>query len=98
MSARAGRDEERRHINGELCDELAILHSVFARLHIAAASPRLISDAPILHAERLLGTIGRAFVSQTLRPRRSVAIRDPVMKLPGDARTNIGREVRLRAD
>src|SRR4029079_8375281 len=98
MSARAGRDQERRDVDRELCDELAILRGVFSRLHIAAATPGLVADAPILHAEWLLGAIGHAFVRETFSPRRGVAIRDPIMKFPGRARTNVGREVRFRAD
>src|SRR5262245_11026845 len=98
MPVRAGRDQEWREVSRELCDELAVLRGVFARLHIAAAAPGLVADAPILHAERLLVAIGRAFVRQTFSPPRSVTIRDPIVKLPGRARTDVGREVRLRAD
>src|SRR5262245_25662289 len=85
MSARAGRDQERFEVNRELCDELAILRGVFSRLHITAAPPRFVADAPILHAEWLFGAIGRAFVRQTFSSRRGVAIRDPIMKFPGRA-------------
>src|SRR5262245_38100983 len=98
MPARAGRDQERRDVDRELCDELAILRGVFARLHIAAAAPGLIADTPILYPEWLFGAVGRAFVRQTFSPRRGVAIRDPIVKLLGRARTDVGREVRLRAD
>src|SRR5262245_6649955 len=98
MPARACRDQERRHINRELCDELAILRSVFTRFHIAAAAPGLVADAPILHAERLFVAVGSALVGQTLGPGRSVAIRNPIVKFPGRARTDIGREVWLGAD
>src|SRR5215813_3946107 len=98
MPARAGRDQERLHINRELCDELAILRSVFARFHIPAAAPGFVADAPILHAERLLGAVGASLVRQTFGPGRTVAIKDPIMKLLGRAATDIGREVRLRAD
>src|SRR5262252_641408 len=98
MPARAGRDEKRRHINRELCDELAVLRGVFARLHVSAAAPGLVADSPILHAERLLVAVSRAFVRQTFSPSRSVAIRDPIVKLSGRARTDVRRKVRLRAD
>src|SRR5262245_51409576 len=98
MPVRAGRDQERREVNRELCDELPVLRGIFARLHIAAAAPGLVADAPILHAERLLFAVGSAFVRQTFSPCRSVAIRDPIVKLPGRARTDVGREVRFRAD
>src|SRR5262249_13601082 len=42
--------------------------------------------------------VGRAFARQTFSLCRGVAIRDPIVKLPGRARTDVGREVRLRAD
>src|SRR5262249_30265437 len=98
MPARAGCDQERLQINREVCDELAILRSVFARFHIAAATPGFVADAPIFHAERVLVSVGAALVSQTFGPGRSVAIRDPFVKLPGRAGTDVGRKVRLRAD
>src|SRR5215813_4683091 len=98
MPARTGRDQERRQVDRKLRDELAILRGVFPWFHITATAPGFVADAPILHAERLLVAVGRAFVSQTFSPRRSVAIRDPVVKFPGRARTDVRGEVRLRAD
>src|SRR5262245_14872679 len=98
MAARTGRDQEWRYVDGELRDELAILRRVFARFHIAAAAPGLIADAPILNAEGLPVAIGRAFVGQTFRSRRSIAVRDPIVKLPGRARPDIGREIGFRPD
>src|SRR5262245_19182367 len=98
MPARAGRDQERRHINRELRDKLAVLRGVFARFHIAAAAPGLVADAPILHAEGLPVAVGPAFVSQTFSSRRGVTIRDPVVKFPGRAGTDVGRQIRLGAD
>src|SRR5215813_7052858 len=98
MPSRAGCDQERRHINRELCDELAILRSVFTRFHIAAAAPGFVANPPILYAERLLVSVGSALISQTFSPGRSVTIRDPIVELPGRARTDVGGEVRLRAD
>src|SRR5262245_26729402 len=98
MPARAGCDQERRHINRELCDELAILRSVFTRFHIAATAPGFVANTPILHAERLLVAVGSTLISQTFSPGRSVTIRDPIVELPGRARTDVGGEVRLRAD
>src|SRR5262245_45331252 len=85
MPARARCDQELRQITRELCDELAILRRVFARFHIAPAAPGLVADAPILHTEGFLVAVGRALVGKTFSPRRSVAIRDPIVKLLGRA-------------
>src|SRR5262245_6679643 len=98
MPARAGCYQERIQINRELSDELAVLRCIFARFHIAATAPGLIADAPILHAERLFVAIRRALVSQTFGSRWSIAIRDPIVELPGCTRTDVRCEVRFRAD
>src|SRR6478735_10230441 len=98
MAARAGRDQERLDVRRELRDEAAVLLGVLARLHVAAAAPRLVADAPVLHAERCGVAIRRALRGQTLRAGGRVAVRDPVVKLPWRARSDVGGEVGLGAN
>src|SRR5688572_14686825 len=98
MPARASCDQVRRHIKGELRDELAILDGVFTRLHIAPAAPRFIADAPIFHAERFLIAVSHALVGQAYSTHRGIAIRDPILKLPGRTRTDVGCQIWLRSD
>ena len=90
--------EERAHVLGDLGDVLAVFGGVLASGHVAAASPGLVSDAPVLDAERLGVAVAGALVGEGERSRGGVAVGHPVVELPRRAGPDVGRHVRLRAD
>ncbi len=67
------------------------------RLEVAAATPQLIADAPVFHAERLGRSIGGAFVGKRAAL-GVIAVFDPVLKFLRRPGSHVGGEVRLGAD
>src|SRR5207245_2694817 len=62
VAARARRDEEGTHVDGNLRDELPVFGGVLAAGHVPAAAPRFVADSPVFDVERLPIAVGGALV------------------------------------
>src|SRR6185437_6454611 len=98
MATRAGGDEKWLFVVRKLRYELAVLLRILLRSHRSAAAPGLVADSPVLNIEWLGIAIFGPLICQGQRPRRCIAIRNPVMKLGRRTRSHIGGDVRLRPD
>src|SRR5262249_16380996 len=74
FAGRSGGDQIERHtVLREPLGELPIFATIVFRGEFAAAAPALVADAPVTNAERFLGAVGGALVSQGGSPGRGVA-------------------------
>src|SRR4029077_16178365 len=77
----------------ELGDETPVKHGVLVGLHVAAAAPGLVADAPPLHAERRLVAVGSAFGGERRGVGGSVAVKYPIVEFLRRARSDVRGKV-----